>query len=301
MSAPNVYWLLAGYTVVFVMELLRHTGRFRAGRTAALVCGIFGLAAHTAYLLARSRQIDLPPLLSSTHDWLLVLAWLAVVLYLFLTLIDRTLSVGLFLLPLVLLLIFSAFYVSDLPNSHVSVKDAFYRWALLHASLLVFGIAGVIGGFVLSMMYLAQHHRLKHKLAARKGLALPSLAKIARLNWWAVVISVPTLTLGMATGFGLAMNRQNGTDAVILADPVIIVSSVAWFVMVLFFFWRLRHRTLGGKQVAWMTIWAFGFLLVTLIGLQVFTADDASSVHQRQTSHRDNAPLICLSDVGAPR
>lgn len=64
------------------------------------------------YLVARSRATDLPPLLSSGHDWLLVLAWTAVVFYLFLSvalwIIDRDIPMGLFILPVVLLLIGAA-------------------------------------------------------------------------------------------------------------------------------------------------------------------------------------------------
>jgi len=42
-------------------------------------------------------------------------------------------------------------------------------------------------------------------------------------------------------------------------------------VMVAFFLWILRADRPGGKQIALRTLYAFGFLLVTLIGLQVLT------------------------------
>ena len=54
---------------------------------------------------ARARTAELPPLLSSTHDWLLVLAFLAVVVYLFVSVLDRSLGFGLFLLPIVVLMV----------------------------------------------------------------------------------------------------------------------------------------------------------------------------------------------------
>ena len=41
-------------------------------------------------------------------------------------------------------------------------------------------------GLVLSLMYLAQHRRLKNKQSLKTGLTLPSLERLARMNWWAV-------------------------------------------------------------------------------------------------------------------
>ena len=268
----TVFCFLASYTVAFVLECTRLAGRTKVGRVVALLFAAAGLVAHTAYLLQRSSEANLPPLLSSMHDWLLVLAWLAIVFYLFLSLVDRDLGVGLFLLPPVLLLIGAAYFVSDRPNPLVpsdAARDAFRNWVMLHASLLVIGIAGIVLGFVLSLMYLAQHHRLKHKHAMSKGLTLPSLERLARLNWWAVVVSVPLLSLGMATGVGMAVVPVANHQPLPLTDPVIIIDGVAWLLMVAFFSWMLITRRPAGKQVAWMTFWAFGFLLVALIGLQV--------------------------------
>lgn len=272
MANVQVFCFLASYGVAFALELTRLLGRLPIRRVVMLAFGIAGLAAHTWYLLERSAATDRPPLLSSSHDWLLVLAWLAVVFYVFLTTFDRELPVGLFLLPLVLVLVVSTYFVSYDANT---MLDALREWKMLHASLLVIGIAGVMVSVVLSMMYLAQHYRLKHKQSLQTGLSLPNLEKLARLNWWAVMISVPLLTLGMATGVGLGWYSRNGPEAISFRDPVVIGNGLAWLVMAAFFVWLLRTRRPLGKQVAWLTLWAFGFLLITLIGLQVLTGQGA--------------------------
>ncbi len=73
---------------------------------------------------------------------------------------NSRLGLGVFLLPLVLLLVGS----STRANAEkVIVRDNLYAVKMLHASLLVFGIAGVAIAFLLSLMYLVQHNRLKHK------------------------------------------------------------------------------------------------------------------------------------------
>jgi ABC-type uncharacterized transport system permease subunit len=186
---------------------------------------------------------------------------------------DRRLAVGLFALPVVLVLIGAAYFVrtspSELVTGPVSHEAAIHHWTMFHVSLLVFGIAGVIVAFILSLMYLAQHHRLKHKQTLREGLTLPSLARLARWNWWAVMLSVFLVTLGMASGAGLIMLTKENAPAIGFADPVVIAYLILWLIMMALFVRLAWDQKPAGKQVAWLTIWAFGFLLASLIALEV--------------------------------
>lgn len=288
MSNVTVFCFLASYAVALGLDATRLLRLTATSRTFVLLFTAAGLVAHTAYLIVRSRQTNLPPLLASSQDWLLVLAWVAIVFYLYLTILDRNLAIGLFVLPVVLLLIGAGYFVSDSPSQLLArdpqtIKNALYYWAMLHASLLVLGIAVVLIGFVISLMYLVQHYRLKHRQTPLQGLGLPSLEKLARLNWWAVMISVPLLTLGLLTGLVLSFySPQPGID-VKLTDPVVVISITAWLAMVVFAVWLVRRDRPAGKQVAWLTIWAFGFLLVTLIGLQVLTSGGRLSLETWHT------------------
>jgi ABC-type uncharacterized transport system permease subunit len=272
----TVFCFLASYIVALGLEGVRLLKQNTFNRIVMMIFALAGLIAHSAYLIIRSQKSGLPPLLSSTHDWMLVLAWITVLFYLVLTAVDRNLLVGLFLLPLVLILIGAAYFASDSPNT---LMEAQPQWKMLHAALLVLGIAGVIMGIVLSMMYLFQHYRLKHKHTMKPGLKLPNLERLARLNWWAVVLSVPLLTLGMATGVGLGWYSRQGETPVSFRDPVILGNGLAWLVMIVFFGWLLTTKRPTGKQVAWLTVWASGFLLVTLIGLQLMSGRSLSTWH----------------------
>lgn len=272
----TVFCFLASYVVALGLEGVRLLKQNSLNRVVMMAFALAGLVAHSAYLVIRSQKSGLPPLLSSSHDWMLVLAWITVLFYLVLTAVDRNLLVGLFLLPLVLVLIGSAYFVSDSPNT---LMDAQPQWKMLHASLLVLGIAGVIMGIVLSMMYLFQHYRLKNKHSMKPGLKLPNLERLARLNWWAVVLSVPLLTLGMATGVGLGWYSRQGETPLTFRDPVVLGNGLAWLVMIVFFGWLLTTKRPTGKQIAWLTVWASGFLLVTLIGLQMMSGRSLSTWH----------------------
>ena len=274
LSNVSIFCFLSSYFIALLLESARLFRRSTINRVVMWLFGLAGLLAHSAYLLVRSSKTDLPPLLSSSQDWLLVLAWLAVLVYLFLTTFDRDLAIGVFVLPVVLLLIMAAYFVSDMPNSAVegnagSTTEVLRAWGMLHATLLMLGVTVVIVGFVLSMMYLVQHRRLKSKRIAKAGLQLPSLARLARWNWWAVIVSVPMLTLGMGIGVVLGILSQKDAHPLSFADPVIIGYIVAWLVMAAFFLWLVIMPRPASKQVAWLTLWAFGFLLITVIGLQI--------------------------------
>ena len=283
MANVSIFCFLASYLVALGLEGVRLVRRTAISRAALIAFAAAGLVAHTAFLYFQSQRANLPPLLSSTRDWMLVLAWVGVVLYLFLTSVDRDLAIGVFLLPLVLLLVGAAYLVRGAPDTAVADYEGVRAWAMLHASLLVFGIAGVLIGFVLSLMYLVQHHRLKRRQVLQNGLTLPSLARLARLNWWAVMISVPLLTLGMGVGVGLALLSED--RRLTWTDPVVVGNAVAWLAMAVLFVWLARRDHPAGKQVASLTLWAFGFMLVTVLGLQVLTGEGIlpldSSVHRR--------------------
>ena len=279
MANVSVFCFLASYVVTFALELTRLLKRSPTKRFIMLGFAIAGFAAHTLYLLYRGLERDLPPLLSSTQDWVLVLAWVATLLYLFVSAVDRDVAIGVFLLPPVLLLIIAAYFLSSQTMPLIPLVGVVRNWAMLHASLLVVGIAGVIVGFVLSMMYVVQHRRLKEKKTSSTGLTLPSLAKLARWNWWSVMISFPLLTLGMGTGIWLGFLSKKVDEQISITDPVVIANSTVWLLMAAFLGWISTKRNATGRNVAMMTAWAFGFLLATLIGTQLLVSGGTQSWH----------------------
>lgn len=277
----QVFCFFASYLVAMGLELFRFLRRSRTSQLATQLFVFAGLVAQTLYLLNRAQETKLPPLLSSTHDWLLVLSWLAVISYLTLTLFDRDLAVGVFLLPIVLMCVVATYFVSQAPAAHL---DALRGWKMLHASLLVLGMLGVIVGLVLSLMYLFQQRRLRRREVLVEGFGVPNLERLARLNRWAILIAVPMLTFGFATGVGLGFVGRTDQSGFSFTDPLVLVSGITWLGMVVLFTWLLTGRRPRGKQVALLTIWACGFLLVTVVGLQVFTGQFHGS-----TSHGSNS------------
>ena len=276
----NVFCFLASYLLAFVLEAARFLRRSAPRRMLLLGFSTAGFVAHTLYLVNRSRESALPPLLSSPHDWMLVLAWLVVAIYLFAMASDRDLVLGVFLLPVVLILIACAYFSSRLAHPDAA-QVALKGWGMLHASLLLFGIGGVIMGLLLAAMFVFQHSRLKRRRILGNRLRMPSLERLARWNRLSIILSVPLLTLGMVAGVILAVLSDGSADpaqGITWTDPVVVVSGVIWLVMAVFFGWLLTSGRSKGPEVARLTIWSCGFLLVTLMALQVLTSEGAWTV-----------------------
>jgi hypothetical protein len=262
----TVACFLSSYLVALGFEAAQLLKQHSASHWLALVMAVAGLTAQSIYLIVRSRAAGMPPLLSSTHDWLLVLAWLIVLLDVFVELLDRRVALGLFVMPIVLLLVGLSRLVSADPNPNLTRLRGL---GMFHASMLVLGMVGVLSSFLMSVMYLLQHRRLKTRRGEPEGLHLLSLAKLSRINWWGVVLAVPLLTLGMATGVWLSY-LSAGTDApVTLQRWQFVVSGLVWLTMGGLFLWLLTGRAHSGRIVAWRTMWACGFLLITLLLLQL--------------------------------
>lgn len=283
MSNVTVFCFFASYLLALAFEVLRAVRGLPRLRWLALPAAGAGLLAHTIFLWERGRAMNMPPLLSSTRDWLLVVAWVICVLYLFLVIYDRKIGVGLFALPLILLFVSVSYFASDTPATVVregrtAEEHALRGWLMLHATLLGLGIAGVVVGVVSSLMYLVQHRRLRHKQARPAGLKLISLERLERWNRLSVLIAVPLLSLGLGAGFLLFYLAKKHGGTVSLWDPVVIASSVAWLVMVAVLGGTMRTDHAAGKAVAVRTLLAFGLLLATMLGLQLATGGGGHAV-----------------------
>ena len=271
----SLYCFFYSYLAALLVEIGLFVRRLKVGRWVAVLLSLAGLFAHSVYLVVRSQQHDLPPLLGSSHDWLLVLAWLAIAFYLGVQVWNLDISIGVFVLPLVLILVGTARFVNMTPNPRLV---DIYWWGMLHASLWVLGIGGVAVALVVSLMYLVQHRRLKSKSVRRVELQLLSLERLNQWNWWLVIVSVPLLTLGMGTGLWMTLLARETEHPVHLANMAFVANAVIWAAMAVLFGWLLMAKHPTGRIVAWRTMLACGFLLTTLLLLKVLSADGIHGV-----------------------
>ncbi|MGH7170382.1 MAG: cytochrome c biogenesis protein CcsA, partial [Gemmataceae bacterium] len=111
-------------------------------------------------------------------------------------------------------------------------------------------------GFLASLMYLVQAHRLRAKTLPGHGLRLGSLERIEAMNRRAIVLAFPLLTAGMIVGLVL-MLQENLSG---WSDPRVLASVVLWLTFALLLYLRFGYH-LRGRPVALLTILTFVLLV----------------------------------------
>ncbi len=268
LSRITITCFAASYGVTLGLEISRLFFRLRVRWLVMIAFAAAGLVAHTAYLWEHARgEIQgraLTPL-SSWYDWCLLGAWVLATAYLVLAIRRPENTVGLFLIPLVLLLIAAAYAVRHVP--HFEREEALNYWGMIHGIMLLLGTVVAALGFAAGVMFLMQSYRLKHKMLPRPGLRLPSLEWLQQFNHHSLLSSTGLLALGLLAGLVLnIIGHSNQSGRISWTDPVVLSSS-------LLFVWlaiatvveSLYKPARAGRKVAYITLVSFIFLGLVLI------------------------------------
>jgi ABC-type transport system involved in cytochrome c biogenesis permease subunit len=264
-SRISIVCFAASYAVVLAMELSRLL--FRSGVRGAIMVGFAaaGLLAHTLYLAHRAAEALGPPL-SSERDWCLVAAWLLVAFYLYLVYYHPQKSFGVFLLPMALGLIAAGRYLGD--ERPFARDPASQVWGAIHGTAFALTTVAVLVGFAAGLMYLRQARRLKLKLSPGRGLRLPSLEWLQRVNARALVFSIIVLAVGVLSGAVLNLIRATDeTGRLPWRDPLVLGSGTMLVWLAAAALWgRVWQPAAAGRKVAYLTLVSF-VLLVGLVAL----------------------------------
>jgi ABC-type transport system involved in cytochrome c biogenesis permease subunit len=250
----------ASYAVALALELFQHLRPRSAVRVLALIFGGAGLLAHTAYVIVQPLE------LASPFGSLLFLGWILAVFYLYGALHRRRQAWGLFVLPLVLGLVLLAAFTHAAEAREPTSEGGLLSfagesfWGMIHGVLIVLAAVGVCVGFLASIMYLVQVHRLRKKLPPSPGMKLLSLERLEAMNRRALALAFPLLTAGLLVGIGLMRHGQGLRD---LSSPKVLGTLGLWLVFAILLYVRYAFHA-RGRQVALLTILAFVLLVVTL-------------------------------------
>lgn len=239
-------------------------------RWCQLGFGTAGLLAHTAYILAQ------PVPLVSSFGSLLFLAWILAVFYLYGAVHHQRLAWGLFVLPLVLVLVGLAVLQPVAPGSGpAGAWQLFgYRgegaWGLIHGILMLMAAVGVSVGCVASIMYFVQSQRLRSKLAPDQGVRMWSLERIETMNKRAILWAFPLLSVGLVVGIALQLARGTLLDGWTSVRILSTLGSWVAFAILLYLRYGLHAR---GRQLALWTIVAFLLLVLALVSVHPFVQE----------------------------
>ena len=261
-------------------------------RIAVLLYGIAALAVLPAALYNRPgwRHIAMPAALAAvffhfvalaemlnaahhalpvdTHETLSVLGLLLGAAFLVLAVRYRTVSFGIFLLPVAALLtVVPAFRpgaeVLNYPLLHTG-------WLFLHVALLLAAYAALLISLIASVLYLIQERRLKQKRTSQARSWLPPLETTDQIALKSLLFGLPCMTAGLLIGSVVALET---IGPAFFADPKVLLSLAMWVVYVAMIYIR-RHSGLRGRRAVYLS--GFVFLIV----LAVWAANQLSVVHR---------------------
>ncbi len=259
MNRITIVCFLASYGLAFALELLQFWSGRASLRFLAWLAAAAGLLAHTLYLYSR-----VPPLIWQ-FSWMLFVAWVLAVFYLCGAIHYRRLNWGIFVLPLIVGLLGLGLLFGQPPETarglwQEDLHELHQLWRPVHVVLILLATVGVCVGFLASLMYLIQAHRLRTKAPPGQGLKLLSLERLEAMNRRALLLAFPLLTAGMIAGMVLIAR----SESVGWTDPRVLGTMVLWIVFALLLFLRFAQH-LRGRQVAFLTIVAFLLLLVCVV------------------------------------
>jgi ABC-type uncharacterized transport system permease subunit len=261
-------------------------------RIAVLLYGIAALAVLPAALYNRPRwrHVAMPAALGAvffhfvalaemlnaahhalpvdTHESLSMLGLLLGAAFLVLATAYRTVSFGIFLLPVAALLtLVPAFRpgaeVLDYPLLHTG-------WLFLHVALLLAAYAALLISLMASVLYLIQERRLKQKRTSQVRTWLPPLETTDQIALKSLLFGLPCMTAGLLIGSVVALETIGPT---FFADPKVLLSLAMWVVYIAMIYIR-RHSGLRGRRAVYLS--GFVFLIV----LAVWAANQLSVVHR---------------------
>jgi hypothetical protein len=304
LSGITITCFAASYAVTLALEISRLFFRLRVRWAIMIGFAAAGLFAHSLYLWRLTQQelsgAGMAPL-SSWYDWCLVVSWVLAATYLGLACRHPENALGLFLLPLVLMLIGAAIPVRQV--APFDREEALSYWGYIHGLMLLLGTVSAALGFAAGLMYLLQSYRLKQKLPPRQGLRLPSLEWSQTFNRRSLVISTGLLALGLLSGIVLNLIRHaHHQSSVSWTDPVVLSSALLfmWLTGATLFetFYKPARE---GRKVAYLTLASFIFLGLVLVFVLLgrHGSPDNLTTLRWQTSFREHATAD-RRDVAAP-
>jgi ABC-type uncharacterized transport system permease subunit len=261
-------------------------------RVATILYGLAAVSAFAAVFGQRPRwqRVCLPvallawffhaisstEMLALAHRWMPVgmhevqstLALLISTVFLLIAGRYRTLSFGIFALPLAFLLT----VVPALGPDRYTFSSPVIRsgWLFVHITALLVAYAALIFSLSASLLYLIQERRLKRKGSPGFLDWLPPLETMDQIAQTTLVLGFCGMTIGLFAGSLIA---QESYGPAYFADPKIWLSFLMWGLYVAMLFVR-RSTGLRGLKAAYLSS------LVFLAMLSVWAANVFSSVHR---------------------
>jgi ABC-type uncharacterized transport system permease subunit len=229
----------------------------------AILAWLFHAISATEMLVLAHRWMQV-----GMHEVQSLLALLISTAFLLIAWRYRTLSFGIFALPLAFLLtVVPALGPDKYTFSSPEIRSG---WVFIHVTAVLAAYAALIFSLTASLLYLIQERRLKNKRSPGFLDWLPPLETMDQIAHITLVLGFCCMTIGLFAGSLIA---QESFGAAYFADPKIWLSFLMWGFYVGMLFIR-RSTGLRGRRAVYLSS------LVFLAMLSVWAANVFSSVHR---------------------
>ena len=204
-----------------------------------------------------------------THEIQVLLALVLAAAFLLVYWRYRTVSLGVFVLPVVFVLGLIPAFDPGQRQSSLTVNGSI--WIFLHIALVLAAYAALFLSLLASVLYLVQERRLKQKKPGVQW--LPPLETIDQIAHKTLLFGFPCMTAGLLIG---SLVAQLTIGVSYFRDPKILLAFAMWLAYVVMIFIR-RQSGLRGRRAVYLS--SFVFLVV----LTVWAANQFYAVHRFTT------------------
>jgi ABC-type uncharacterized transport system permease subunit len=194
-------------------------------------------------------------------EYMLMLGFLVLTLHLGLWFRSRVRAAALVLPPVSTLMLLVGFVLQTGEIQNYGVRTQ--GWFVFHTAIATAGVAALAVSFAMSVLFLVKERALKEKRSLSVLEMLPTLEKLDRLGFLALMYGFPLLTLGIATGmvYSAAVHDRIWTWGLKEVFPVL-----AWMVFAVIL-WARFAQGIRGRRSAILAIAGFALALLTFVGM----------------------------------
>ena len=245
---------------------LQLSTRFRSSARLLLPLLCMAVVLETVVLVFRAVSIRNIPL-TGLFESMLVLTIVLSLLYIFLSLGIPQVWFGSIMSWVLLAMVVLAAAVAQ-PAS-IPRRVAVTPWMVFHGLSMVISSAAIVFSAASAFLYLLSDHRLKQKKVLTVLGRVPNTAWLRHAIQVGLKCSFASLTLGLASGIGLAAVQSASMGMRLLdwlVDPKIISIAAAWLLMAVILCLH-RCARLSDKKTAYATVAAFILILFAFVGV----------------------------------
>lgn len=250
------YFLATFHYLLFLINQRESIGK------VCQITTIVGFGFHTASIIHQMVSLSRIPL-TSLRESLGFFAWAIVLIYLILEYKVKIRVMGAFIIPLAFIAVVASL---SFPIVTTPLPEYFSSaWLGIHTTLAFLADASFAIAFGVGIMYLIQERQLKRKNPGAFYRRLPNLDVLDELDYKAIALGFPLLTLAIVTGSIWANSAWGYYWG---WEPKEIWSLITWLIYAAY----LHARLVGGwrgRKAAYLAVIGFAIVIFTFLGVNL--------------------------------